>query len=313
MKNNFLKYIFSIDTTSTNRTIIYILGFKIRHLKNDVRDSKTDYIKLNCPVTEIPKATGGLRQIQLANLKLVQIFDKICHENNIEYWLDFGNLLGAVRHKGFIPWDDDMDLGMIREDYEKFIKLFMNGIEEYPDLYLKYDNNGKNRCFIKLLHKKIPCIQIDLFPYDYYYKKTNEEEKIELTKLLKTINNKWYYKMVFLFFKIQPKLMIKRFKKITSEKILKGNTTTPKNKPSIFCGIDYPHCQKHLVNDFETIYPLKRIKYENIELLAPNNTDKFLTYEFGNYMELPNDCYPRHASGDHLPKEILDEIETFIK
>ena len=57
---------------------------------------------------------------------MMKIFDELCKENNFEYWLDFGNLLGAVRHKGFIPWDDDVDLGMPREDYEKFIELYKN-------------------------------------------------------------------------------------------------------------------------------------------------------------------------------------------
>ena len=312
MKKNFLKYIFSIDNNSTNRTIIYFLGFKIRHIKSSVLNRKSEYIKLNCPVSEIPKATGPLRQIQLADLKLMEIFNKLCENHGLTYWLDFGNLLGAVRHNGFIPWDDDVDLSMIRDDYEKFIELFKNGIDDYPDLYLEFNNNGKNKCFVKLLHKKIPNIQIDIFPYDFYYKSTNAEEKQNLTKLMKSYMNKWYYKALFLFFKTQHGLMRKRFKNITTKKILRNNKVDISSKPSLFYGIDYPHQHKQLVFDYDTIFPLKKVQFEDKEFLAPNNIDKLLTDEFGNYMSLPNDCYPRHASENEQSKDITEEIERFI-
>ncbi len=70
------------------------------------------------------KQRNLLRLVQTANLGLLKILDKLCKENNITYWLDFGTLLGAKRHKGFIPWDDDVDIGMPREDYERFFQAF---------------------------------------------------------------------------------------------------------------------------------------------------------------------------------------------
>ena len=62
-----------------------------------------------------------LRQLELDILDYVA---KFCDEHGITYWLDFGTLIGAVRHKGYIPWDDDIDISMRRNDYEKFVKLF---------------------------------------------------------------------------------------------------------------------------------------------------------------------------------------------
>ena len=64
-----------------------------------------------------------LRQVQLIQLEILKDFVKVCNKYNLQYFLDGGTLLGAVRHKGFIPWDDDLDVAMPRKDYDKFCKI----------------------------------------------------------------------------------------------------------------------------------------------------------------------------------------------
>lgn len=65
-----------------------------------------------------------LRSCQLKQLEILKIFDRICRKHNLRYWIDGGTLLGAVRHKGFIPWDDDLDVAMPSEDYKNWIRSF---------------------------------------------------------------------------------------------------------------------------------------------------------------------------------------------
>ena len=117
-----------------------------------------------------------LEELKQTQLEILDVVAKFCEENQIKYWLDSGTLLGAIRHKGYIPWDDDIDVGMLRPDYDKFIKLFNEKNTRYKfhclenDLTfmlafgkvfdtgsLLYDSAGQ---ILKL------AINIDIFPYD---------------------------------------------------------------------------------------------------------------------------------------------------
>src|SRR3954447_23034161 len=71
-----------------------------------------------------------LRQCQLVMLRMLKIFDLLCRTHGIDYFLTGGSLIGAVRHNGFIPWDDDLDVGMTRENYEKFVS---KAVPELPN------------------------------------------------------------------------------------------------------------------------------------------------------------------------------------
>lgn len=119
------------------------------------------------------------RKMQLTELDMLVEFDRVCRENNINYVLFGGSLLGAVRHHGYIPWDDDADIGMLREDYNKF-KAHMN--EMNPDICYFQDHDtdpeyrwgyGKlrrtNTVYVRVGQEHLKCktgIFVDVFPMD---------------------------------------------------------------------------------------------------------------------------------------------------
>ena len=311
----FFKHIFSIDTNSSNRIIIYILGLKIQFLKPWIKNSAKQFQKYDCPITEIPRATGALRKTQIANLKITHIFSELCEQNGLKYWLDCGNALGAFRHKGFIPWDDDVDLGMLREDYEKFIELFKDGIPNHDDIYIDFRNNGKNKCYLKIKHKLLENIEVEVFPYDYYYKKTTFDEKVEITKKIKKYmsSHKFLFSILSPIYRNYPDRMRKRFIDIRDKFILENKIPKPDEHPSLVFGMDAPHIEKIYLYDYETIFPLGTIEYEGYKMACPNNMHEFLTQIYGNYMELPDDCYPRHTNSDGFQGEMATIIDDFIK
>ena len=153
MLKGILKNIFSISDADYSHKLVRIFGIKLRILKSSNKKRvSVDYSKYS-DITKIPPAEGFLRDYQLALLSILKEMDRVCSENNIRYWLSGGTLLGAKRHKGFIPWDDDVDTDMMREDYEKFPEIF-NSSTQNPDLYCELwrDENASATCILKIKH-----------------------------------------------------------------------------------------------------------------------------------------------------------------
>ncbi|MBR5303665.1 MAG: LicD family protein [Candidatus Gastranaerophilales bacterium] len=309
MKNPF-GFIFKIEKTTPSHISFRIFGIKLNFLNPSIKKERKKiaaYYQSFTNASDIPKATGDLRLIQNANMGFLSIFDKICEENDLKYWLDFGTLLGAIRHDGFIPWDDDIDISMPRDDYEKLIEKFKNGFENHPELSLTFENNKKSKCFIKFTHRDSNNLFIDIFPYDFYYSKINNEEKLELSVLIDKVRKTKLNKKFKTIEEIKE-----NFKNITSKYILKGKNPNTQ-EGALFMGIDFPHSHTRKVMDFETIFPLQKIKFENKEFSAPNNPISVLETEFGDYTKIPKDSYPRHSNYNDITKEERELLENLAK
>ncbi len=113
---------------------------------------------------QMPKATGRLRNIQLAENHILQRVKDMCDANGLELFLVGGTLMGAVRHKGFIPWDNDVDIGMMKADYLKLRKL----LENDPEIVAQYCYNYREGLKVsKVKFRAVEVFWIDILVFDY--------------------------------------------------------------------------------------------------------------------------------------------------
>lgn len=177
------------------KTNYVICGIKFTFRCSEIEKKLIDldeFVRASISADKLPHAQGILRDIQKSEIRMLLEVDRICKENNIKYWLDFGALLGAVRHKDFIPWDDDVDIGMMRDDYERFIDVFNEKTSDKNLYAYKKVLPSGNVNIINIRHKQIKNIFMDVFPYDFYTEKLDDagKEKLhnKITKIKKTIS-----------------------------------------------------------------------------------------------------------------------------
>ena len=247
----------------------------------------------------------SLEEIKQVELDILEYLHEICEKHDIKYFIDFGTLLGAVRHKGFIPWDDDMDLGMPRKDYEKFISICKKELPEHVILRLHDDNLGNTSIMDTSL--QIPfgdelCSPfIDIFPLDgypddrfYYFIHTN---KIKLYRALSKISviDRLHDRDRGSF----ENAIVSISKVLKLNKLLK--TTTINNKlqnlikqydfetSSIVGNVLGSYRERELARK-EVFGEPQLLEFENLEISCHANPDEYLTKIYGDYMKLPEEA-----------------------
>ena len=242
-------------------------------------------------ITKLRKATGNLRLSQKISFVILKRFDEIAKKHNIEYWLDWGTLLGAVRHGGFIPWDDDIDIAMEREDFEKIIPILEKEFENSDYKLLK---NG----LISLQYKDAPA-NIDIFPFDKGYSEELIEGKEykDFQKNMQKIR-KFSKKYIFKTVKTEKPINNAAIRKIYNmrDSLLLNNKKPIKNG-FLFYGVETGYSSGKafgLLFKHSDIFPLKKITFEGMEFYVPNDTDYYLYSLYNDYMSFPDDCEPLH-------------------
>ncbi len=282
-------FTFTIKNYSKEADMIYDTNFmyidKINNLEKKIDKIET-IIKFNNPVCNVPKATGIQREYQLMCSNILQTVHNICEENKINYWISYGTLLGAVRHKGIIPWDDDIDICMMHSDLLKLIDI-LNKQENS----LFYFANTVNDPLYKIYGKKNLVNQnnkkeykpfIDIF--SFYFLEQDITTKI-FSDNLKLVRNE--RKQVP---NLNDDYKIKNFIEIANK--YNAKLMSDKNYGSIFRGYEFPY-QVLWNHDYNDIFPLIKLPFENFYVYAPNNYQKILSERYGNYMEYP-DIFARH-------------------
>ena len=256
-----------------------------------------------------------LRQIQLIELRILEIVSDILDRHQIEYWLDWGNLLGAVRHSGFIPWDDDIDIGVKYEDYKKIQEILLRELPN--DIFLQNSDTDESYNSYEGLKLRDKASSID------GSREKNTGIFIEIFPMYKVPNTKIFQKMQIELYRIfvssridksnKFKIKIRRYfsKFITlfislerlEEKIINMHKLT-KN----YLYRHALHSKSKSVDYYFTensLFPIGAIEYEGRKFKCPHDVNEYLTIAFGNYMELPpiEERKPGHMEID---KVIID-------
>lgn len=254
----------------------------------------------------------SIEKIHEIDLNIFKEFLKICKKNNLKYYVIGGTFLGAIRHKGFIPWDDDMDIAMPRDDFEKFKKLATSELPENLKL-ITFEKDDKYRYYLprivdlntEIIEKRYAKLNetshlfIDIFPIDG----TPNNKILRSIHYLKILYNRmlvsWYYidtidpsrkrtkfeKILIFLGKIMPNKKIINPKK----KLKKIDNTLKKydmNKCKFSGTIMGAYRTREIV---PTCYFGKPTYYnfEGIKVSGPEKYDEYLTHMYGNYMEIP--------------------------
>lgn len=250
----------------------------------------------------------SLREAQLMMADILEAIDNICEKHNIKYFLDAGTLLGAVRHQGFIPWDDDADIGMLREDYNKFIEvckkelpqnLFLQTFEtdKYYNVFpvpckIRYNGTILFESELKDNYKMHNGVYVDIIPYDSLPKsrfvyKIQRVISFNILKSLKRIANmpdKLSFKNLFTysFYKIVSLTFPYKRRKKFFDFLIKWNDV---NSEYMGYGVDtfwFEYIYKK-----EYFFDLIKLNFEGKQFYAPRNYDAVLKQLYGDYMKLP--------------------------
>jgi lipopolysaccharide cholinephosphotransferase len=252
--------------------------------------------------------SNDIKRIQKIQLDILKHFDRLCRSNNLVYFLNYGSLLGAVRHAGFIPWDDDIDVMMPRSDYNKLIQVLESNEHEnyqfismhtdrkyFAPIAKMYDNNTLLIQNYGQIESHELGIYIDIFILDGL----PEDEKTQKHILKRSDRLRFLWSLSI------------RKPNAKSKNLAVAIVKTIISIPFLLIGYRYfltlldKHCSKYsdLSCDYlavicfgegereifkkNDIFPPKSIRFEDKEYLCPNNTQLYLERMYGDYMKIP--------------------------
>ncbi|MGN1311389.1 MAG: phosphorylcholine transferase LicD [Bacilli bacterium] len=258
-----------------------------------------------------------LDKLHEVELEILDEFTKICKKHNLNYFLTGGTMLGAVRHEGFIPWDDDIDIGMPRHDYDLFVKYaqteldkkyYLDCYETNKNYYLPFSKIKKNNTIFdeESTHHidNHKGIFIDIIPFENAKKQDSLTQKIQAI-LVRNIQETIFCKIDVRKIKNTRHPLLTRILNIFSKQTLMNvqNKLLHMNKDDnseYLVALAGTYGYQKETSKRSVFLPGKKIKFNNREYYGMNDPDAYLTKIFGNYMELP----PKDKRVNHVPLKI---------
>lgn len=266
---------------------------------------------------------SALKKLQTAELEILQVVQDFCDKNGIRFFIDGGTLLGAVRHGGFIPWDDDIDIGMLREDYDKFCKLAEDGLPKGYSLHTSRNSKGYAALFAKVYKDGTVFenqegrdagssmgIFVDVFPYDRLYEDGSLRRK-QIKSASMAQRRCYLYHSTSI---TVPHRGLAGSLEKGCCRILHSLERVRVADPAVYQWMfdsSVPDPAKAVVTnecltlvwpnmepvELDDIFPTIDVVFEDREFPAPRKTEEYLSNMYGNWWEIPKP-EDRHT---HLP------------
>lgn len=249
-----------------------------------------------------------LRKVQMVQLEIAKEIKRVCEENDIRYFLADGSFLGAVRHQGFIPWDDDMDMGMMRSDYEKFCRIAPEKLKPEYCLQTWYTDPNYGLPFGKVVKRGTVYLEnkksrklrengfyVDIFPFDYVPEDPMSREQLA-AKLLSIYRVKlmksgykpwmeenrivWKKRIGYLYYQLKALFVSQR-------ELAKGYDALAVSPCDSTMVCEQSALPRPDYYRSAWIGELADYTFEGETFKGPKEYDKFLTALYGDYMQLP--------------------------
>lgn len=227
-----------------------------------------------------PPTDKNALNLQRGLTALLEVFHQACKKHGLTYWMDYGTLLGAVRHGGFVPWDDDIDVAMPRTDYDKAEELIGGELPKYGIVF--HRSNFFPGMSISYRREETGLF-MDIFPvYEYNTKQPYEEVKEALITAAQQCRN-YYRNQWKVDYEKTEKHRTKQF-----DKIEKGEHSAWVHSPEF-------NYAKYLVHPGEDVMPIQELIFGDFKFSAPHDADSYLRKLYGNsYMNFPRTGVEHH-------------------